>query len=187
MDMEYTVVRSKRRTISIEITEDAKLLVRAPMRLSLRDIERFVEDNSDWVENHTAKVSERNRKVDNIDPISENELAVLYTLAEARIPERVAYYADILGVTYGKISVRKQKTMWASCTAKGDLSFNCLLMKAPAHVRDYVIVHELCHRLEMNHSKRFWQHVASVIPDYSKCRKWLREEGVLIMGTAKDV
>ena len=73
------------------------------------------------------------------------------------IPGRVKYYADIIGVTYGKITIRNQKTRWGSCSSKGNLNFNCLLMLMPPEVIDYVVVHELCHRKQMNHSKAFWR------------------------------
>ncbi|MDY3888895.1 MAG: M48 family metallopeptidase, partial [Agathobacter sp.] len=82
------------------------------------------------------------------------------------IPKRVAYFADIMGVDYGRITIRMQKTRWGSCSSKGNLNFNCLLMLAPPEVIDYVVVHELCHRKEMNHSKAFWREVERVLPDY---------------------
>lgn len=84
-------------------------------------------------------------------------------------------------MTYGRISIRKQKTRWGSCSREGNLNFNSLLMMAPPEVLDYVVVHELCHRLEMNHSARFWAQVEKVIPDYRKPRKWLKEHGSQLM------
>ena len=93
------------------------------------------------------------------------------------IPERVEYFAKVIGVTYGKITVRNQKTRWGSCSSKGNLNFNCLLMLAPPEVLDYVVVHELCHRKQMNHSKAFWLEVEKVLPNYKEVRKWLKEEG----------
>ena len=93
------------------------------------------------------------------------------------IPERVEYFAKVIGVTYGKITVRNQKTRWGSCSSKGNLNFNCLLMLAPPEVLDYVVVHELCHRKQMNHSKAFWLEVEKVLLNYKEVRKWLKEEG----------
>ena len=93
------------------------------------------------------------------------------------IPERVEYFAKVIGVTYGKITIRNQKTRWGSCSSKGNLNFNCLLMLAPSEVLDYVVVHELCHRKQMNHSKAFWAEVEKVCPDYKAAKKWLKEEG----------
>ena len=93
------------------------------------------------------------------------------------IPARVEYFAKIIGVTYGRITIRNQKTRWGSCSSKGNLNFNCLLMLAPPEVLDYVVVHELCHRKQMNHSKAFWSEVEKVLPDYKEARKWLKEDG----------
>ena len=93
------------------------------------------------------------------------------------IPARVAEWARQTGVTYGRVTVKKQKTLWGSCSAKGNLNFNCLLLRCPEDVMDYVIVHELCHRRELNHSPRFWAEVERILPEYRKPLKWLRTEG----------
>ena len=93
------------------------------------------------------------------------------------IPARVAYFAPLVGVTYGRITIRNQRSRWGSCSSKGNLNFNCLLMLAPPEVLDSVIVHELCHRLEMNHSKRFYDEVLRVYPAYHRWNKWLKEHG----------
>lgn len=97
------------------------------------------------------------------------------------IPERVAYFAPKVGVTYGRITIRNQRSRWGSCSSKGNLNFNCLLMLAPPRVLDSVIVHELCHRLEMNHSKRFYAHVLRVFPEYYSYHAWLKEHGPGLM------
>ena len=96
------------------------------------------------------------------------------------IPERVEYFSKLMGVTYGRITIRNQKTRWGSCSSKGNLNFNCLLMMTPPEVIDYVVVHELCHRKEMNHSKQFWSEVEKVLPDYKKAEKWLKDEGKVL-------
>ena len=177
----YELIRSRRRTVSVEITEEAKVVVRAPNRMPLHEIEGFVQTNADWILKHVDKAEKRNKRAKDRAPVSRNEILALTDLALAEFPDKVKHYAEILGVTYGKISVKHQKTLWGSCNRNGDLSFNCLLMKAPEHVRDYVIVHELCHRKEMNHSKAFWKCVEEVIPDYRECRKWQKEDGAMIM------
>lgn len=156
-------------------------MVRAPMRTPGYEIERFIEEKDAWIRKHMEKAEDRLRKEKDIEPVGRWELKDLKEEALRVMPGKVRHYADILGVTYGRINVRNQKTLWGSCSVKGNLSFNCMLMKAPERVVDYVIVHELCHRLEMNHSGRFWALVGSVIPDYKECRRWLRDEGSLYL------
>ena len=86
-------------------------------------------------------------------------------------------YAAKIGVTYEHISIRAQKTLWGSCTAEGNLNFNCLLVLLPERVERYVVVHELCHRKEMNHSQKFWREVEKILPDYRELRKQLKNDG----------
>ena len=96
-------------------------------------------------------------------------------------PERVSYYAREIGVDYGRITIRQQKTRWGSCTSEGNLNFNWLLMLAPPEILDYVVVHELCHRKEMNHSAAFWREVEHILPDYRERKKWLKDNGWYLM------
>ncbi|MBR2187880.1 MAG: M48 family metallopeptidase, partial [Eubacterium sp.] len=113
----------------------------------------------------------------NVEKLTMEEIQELAAQALRVIPQRVAYYAPKVGVTYGRITIRNQRSKWGSCSSKGNLNFNCLLMLAPDEVVDYVVVHELCHRIEMNHSKAFWELVERVLPDYRSSRKWLKEHG----------
>jgi predicted metal-dependent hydrolase len=93
------------------------------------------------------------------------------------IPARAAFYAPLIGVTFGRITIRFQRTRWGSCSSKGNLNFNALLMLAPPEVLDSVVVHELCHRKEMNHSERFYREVLRVFPEYHRWHGWLKENG----------
>lgn len=120
-----------------------------------------------------------------LTPMTSDEIRRLAEKALIYIPERVRYYAPLVGVTYGRITIRNQRTRWGSCSSKGNLNFNCLLMLAPTKVIDSVVVHELCHLKEMNHSKRFYDEVLRVFPEYYMCHKWLKENGARIM--AKNV
>ncbi len=97
--------------------------------------------------------------------------------AKEYFPKRVAYYHQQTGGNYTKITIRDQKTRWGSCSSSGTLSFNYRLMYAPPRVLDYVVVHELCHLTHMNHSKDFWNMVASIMPDYKSYRQWLKDHG----------
>ena len=96
-------------------------------------------------------------------------------------PVRGSYYLRNIGVDYGIITIREQKTRWGSCTSEGNLNFNWLLMLAPPEILDYVVVHELCHRKEMNHSAAFWREVEHILPDYRERKKWLKDNGWYLM------
>ena len=172
----YRVIRSARKTIAIQITPEAEVVVRCPNRMRMEDIQRFLDSKSGWIAAHLA------RQKPKLPAFSEEELQSLARRALTVIPGRAAYFAPIVGVTYGRITIRSQHTRWGSCSSKGNLNFNCLLMLAPPEVLDYVVVHELCHRKEMNHSARFWAEVERVLPDYQARRKWLKDNGGALIG-----
>ena len=178
--MECKIIRSRRKTISMEVTMDG-LLIRAPLRTSSFQIEKFVSQHRKWAENHILELNETKRQLSGMPELTEKEIENLTKKAQELIPERVRYYAPKVGVTYNRITIRHQHTRWGSCSSQGNLSFNCLLMLTPPEVTDSVVVHELCHRKEMNHSKRFYDEVLRVFPEYWKCWKWLRDHGSLLM------
>lgn len=184
--MEIEVKRSNRKTMVLEITKEAKVLVRAPYGMPMAEIKRFVMEKSDWIEKHMEKMLEKQQEYSNQEKLTNEEIQKLARQALEILPKRVEYYAKIIGVTYGRITIRNQKTRWGSCSAKGNLNFNCLLMLTPEEVQDYVVVHELCHRKEMNHSKQFWNEVEKIVPDYRERRTWLKEHGGEIIAKMKD-
>lgn len=177
--MKYKLIRSKRRSVGIEIKPDLQVIVRAPYGITRAEIDSIVYRKEEWIVKHLELMRKKaeERQSQPQTQLSPQELRALADEACRVIPERVAYYAAILGVSYGRITIRNQKTRWGSCSAKGNLNFNCRLMRMPAEIVDYVVVHELCHRLEMNHSARFWALVERIIPDYKMRRKWLKENG----------
>ena len=174
------LIRSRRKTLSLQISTDGRLIIRAPLRLPQKDIDRFVQSKAEWIEKHLAEIDSRPA----VPALSMEEIRQLAEHAAEYIPERVRHYAPIAGVTYGKIGIRCQKKRWGSCSSKGDLSFNCLLMLAPPEVIDSVVVHELCHRKEMNHSPRFYAEVLRVFPEYRKWDGWLKKNGEDILRRA---
>ncbi len=178
--MEYEVIRSRRKTLSAEIRNN-RLIVRAPLRVSDKEIALFLQKNQKWIEKNLVKAEEKQKELNTVPKLTPEELRSLADRALRVIPERVAHYAPLIGVTYGRITVRNQRTKWGSCSAKGNLNFNCLLMLAPPEVLDSVVVHELCHRKVMNHSDGFYAEVLRVYPDYRKWEKWLKENGQRLM------
>ena len=183
--IEYKLIRSSRRTIGLEIRPDGELIVRAPHRASIREIEKIILEKKDWIIKHqllaAKKAGEREEMLSKLDPFTFEEIQELADKMQADFPPRVRQYAEKIGVRYGRITIRLQKTRWGSCSSKGNLNFNCLLMLAPKEVQDYIIVHELCHRIEMNHSPRFWELVETYMPNYKESEKWLKTEGRKLM------
>lgn len=173
----YRIVRSDRKTLSLEITPAGEVLVRSPRRLSGAAIDRFVKSKEGWLRSRLAKYQSRPA----LPALTEGELAELKARAREEFSALAAKWAPRLGVTYGKITIRAQKSRWGSCSAQGNLNFNCLLMLSPPEVREYVAVHELCHRKHMNHSGAFWAEVARALPDYEARRRWLKEQGSALL------
>lgn len=179
--MEVTVIRSNRKTLSIQVNPDLTVTVRAPQYASRKDINRILKEKENWIFKCVEQIKKEQNELQQIGCLTEKEIHKLADKALKYIPERVKYYAEIIGVSYGKITIRHQKTRWGSCSSKGNLNFNCLLMLAPKEVIDYVVVHELCHRKEMNHSKAFWREVEHILPNYRESACWLKKEGRVIM------
>ena len=119
--------------------------------------------------------------MDRTGKLSESELKEITKKAKKIIPIKVAYFADKMGVSYGRISIRHQRTRWGSCSSEGNLNFNALLMLMPNELVDYVVVHELAHRKELNHSKRFYGVVESFLPDYKNREAQLKEVGAKVI------
>lgn len=173
--MDYQLIRSRRKTLCLEIRPDGALLVRAPARMPKREIDSFLLSKADWIQKHLPKAPP-------LPQFTPEEIAAFSRETANLLPEKVAHYAAALGVSYGRITVRCQKTRWGSCSSRGNLSFHCLLSRMPEPVFDYVVVHELCHRKHMNHSAAFWAEVAAILPDYKACRDWLKQEGGALLG-----
>jgi predicted metal-dependent hydrolase len=177
----YRVIRSCRKTLSLEITPQGEVLVRAPLRTSEAAIRGFVEGKQRWIGTHLALVRERMAATADVPHLTEAEREALRAQARPVLEARVAHFAPLAGVSWGKITIRTQRSRWGSCSAQGNLSFNALLLLTPPEVLDYVVVHELCHRKEMNHSPRFWAEVEKLVPDWKARRLWLRHSGGALM------
>lgn len=172
--MQYQLIRSTRRTMAVEI-RNGMLLVRAPYSATRADVEQMLRDKRGWIEKHLRLSQERAFAAQSVSPLTSAELKSLVQSAKIYIPQRVRYFAQLIGVQPGKITIRSQRTRWGSCSAKGNLNFNCILMLTPQEVIDSVIVHELCHLKEMNHSDRFYREVLRVFPDYRTWHGWLKD------------
>ena len=177
------LVRSSRKTLAVQIRAEGTVIARAPLRMSKDRILCFLSEKASWIRMQQGKMQERENMRQqariHLDAAQEKELR---ERAKSVLAQRTAYFARQIGVTYGRITVRDQKTRWGSCSQTGNLNFNFRLILAPLEVLDYVVVHELCHRRQMNHFAQFWPEVARVLPDYRERKAWLTENGWRLMG-----
>ncbi len=175
--MTYQWIRSGRRSTAIQIDENGEIIVRTPYHVSRARVEKILEEKKEWILKNQKKAKEaQSRKIEITEEVRREGIEKALTV----FPERVEHYARLMGVSYGRITIREQKTRWGSCSGKGNLNFNWKLVLVPAEILDYVVVHELAHRKEMNHSRDFWRIVERMMPDYQERRKRLRGyEGML--------
>ena len=170
--MEYTLIRSRRKTLAIEITREAKLVVRAPLRCSKAQIERFLTEKQGWIESHLAKMEARNRA--HPEPTAEEE-AALRQQAKRVLPQLVEKWAAVMAVEPAGITSTGARTRFGSCSPKNRLCFSWRLMQYPEEAVDYVVVHELAHIRHHNHSPAFYGLVEQYMPDYRRRRALLRD------------
>ena len=160
-----SVVRSARKTIGLQVCENGDAVLRIPNQLSADALQKFLDSEHAWIWKKVEQMQPRmeQRQETGAVPVGELSSDELEKIKK-KIESRVNAYKKVMGVTIGWITIRNQKTRWGSCSSKGNLNFNCLLMLTPPEVLDYVVVHELCHRKQMNHSKAFWAEVGEGVP-----------------------
>lgn len=184
MNRTIKLIRNDRRSISIEINTNCEIIVRAPYKMKNSDIEKFIHSRSSWIESHLSEMRERISS-ENMTAFTDNELEKMKLSLPGKLNPRLTYYSKLIGVSYAKVSIRTMTSRWGSCTGTKNLCFNVLLDCVPEHILDYVVVHELCHLKEMNHSAMFWKLVEEQIPDYNECRAWLRDKGTSLIHRLK--
>lgn len=199
------IIRSNRRTLGLEVTRDGLVKARLPMRLPVREAILFIEEHRDWILRKRAEVQRRreennrrrrqqgaqpwqpgqdvgagNAGIENAETQATVPLLADLTIAQKaqikqKFQEKTRKFATKMGVTYGRITIRAQRTRWGSCSSKGNLNFNYLLYYLPEELMEYVVIHELAHRKHMNHSSYFWREVERYCPDYRQRRARLRD------------
>lgn len=222
--IDCSIVKKKRKTISIKITENGGVAVSAPLNLSNARIEELLRNKTNWIISKidtvkaSAKIRHNILEADNLKLLGEDFKLNIYDTEERVVrvlfkdkqfyvyspknmysdcdmyikeaitnwykkqasliyTQRAEYYSKLLNVHYNKISIKEQKTRWGSCSSKGNLNFNWRVIMAPIEIVDYLVVHELCHLVHMNHSKDFWALVGGILPNYQNHRDWLKANG----------
>src|SRR3989338_413093 len=169
----YTHKVSKRsRGVRLAVHGDGSVVVTAPRWICKRMVQRFVVEKSDWILDKLRRVSTRPKKI--LDTRSRSEYLEHKERARILVARRLEYFNAQYGFAYKRISIRNQKTRWGSCSKQGNLSFHYKIAFLPENLADYIVVHELCHLKEMNHSKQFWDLVARALPDHKERRKQIR-------------
>lgn len=171
MKHDYTVIRTKRKTMALEITADCRLLVRAPMRAAAGEIERMVASHTDWIEKHLER--QHQRQASRPEPTPE-DIAHLKERAGTELPGRVAHYAALMRLQPADITITGAKKRFGSCSPKNRLCFSYYLMRYPDAAVDYVVVHELAHIRHKNHGKAFYALIETILPDYRDRKKLLK-------------
>lgn len=214
------IIRTRRRTIALEIARDAQLIVRAPYKTPMDFIERVVFKKRFWIKEKQEFVKERCKKIVSkefvsgegflylgetykLEFVEASDMPIVFNngfqishqyvnitkeiltawykeQAYQKISERAGWYSSLSGLKYNKIKISDAQRRWGSCSAKGNLNFSWRLIMAPLRVIDYVVVHELAHLEEKNHSKAFWNKVRIMLPDYEQYRDWLKENRQLL-------
>ena len=168
--MEYKLIRSARRTLAAEIARGGEIIVRAPLKMPLMHIEKFLSDN----ERRILKAVENAKNSRPSYSKDDAEAEMLIDRARKIIPQRVEHFAKIMGVEPKGISITSAQKRFGSCSSRGRICFSFNLVQYPGEAIDYVVVHELAHLVELNHSKEFWKTVEKYMPDYKKRRAMLK-------------
>jgi hypothetical protein len=169
------IIRSRRRTIALQILPDGSLIVRAPHRVPLPAIHEIVGQKSSWIEKKQEWLRTKYK------PPVKIEFPALYRQqAFTYISQRAKVLAETLNFEYQKLSITNATTRWGSCSGKKTINFSWRLILTPVNIIDYVIIHELVHLKEPNHARGFWQKVAELFPDYREARRWLKDNHHLL-------
>ncbi len=213
------IIRSKRSTLSLQITEDSELVIRAPYKMSKKAIYRVIVKYKDWIEKKQKEMAKRSKRLEHkftdkeeffylgnryeLQIVKDQKVPLIFDdgfflserhLNDAKeillewykvksyeiIFDRVTFYASKYGFKYEKFRITNAQKRWGSCSSNGNLNFSWKLVMAPLDIIDYVVIHELVHLIERNHSKSFWEKVRMICPEYEKYHDWLKENGYLL-------
>lgn len=170
MKYDYELIRSDRKTLGLQV-KDSRVIVRAPRRVTLQQIERFVREHEDWIENALSRQAAK--QAAHPEPTAA-ERAEYIRLAKEVLPQRTAYWAERMGLSPTQIRITSARRRFGSCSSEGHICYSWRLMQYPPEAIDYVVVHELAHLKYMNHSPAFHALVARYLPDHKARRALLK-------------
>lgn len=170
--MKYTLIRSNRKTVALQINAEGELIVRAPMRFSERKISKLVEEHASWIEKKTAESIERKN---NHPELSKEEIAAYKKEARELLPTLTKKYAEIMDVEYSTVKITSAQKRFGSCSGKNGICYSYILMQYPIEAIEYVVVHELAHTVHHDHGRAFYDLIARYLPDYKQREKLLKK------------
>lgn len=169
--IKYSVIRSKRKTLSLQVNDKCEVIVRAPLRYPESKINEFVKEHTAWIEKAVLRQKQNSFK---FDSLTEGDIEILKNRLREYLPGKLDYYSELMGVRHNGYKVTSARKRFGSCSGRNTLCFSYILMLYPEEAIDYVIVHELAHIRYHNHSKDFYRFIESVIPDYNVRQRLLR-------------
>lgn len=169
--IKYSVIRSKRKTLSLQVNDKCEVIVRAPLNYPELKIDEFVKEHTAWIEKAVLRQKQNSLK---FDSLTESDIEFLKNRLREYLPGKLDYYSELMGVRHNGYKVTSARKRFGSCSDKNTLCFSCILMLYPEEAIDYVIVHELAHIRYHNHSKDFYRFIESVMPDYKVRQRLLR-------------
>ena len=167
--MKYELIRSRRKTMSLEITKDRRLVVRVPLQAKQEAIDAFVAKHEAWAQKHLAAMPPP------LPEFTAEEIAALKRKAAEVLPGKLAYWSDVMGLKPTGMKITTARKRYGSCSGKNSICFSCFLMRYPEEAIDLVVVHELCHIKEKNHGPRFYALLAQYLPDHKERNKLFRQ------------
>lgn len=189
-EIPYEILYSRRKTISLEVTAKGQVRLRLPLGCHRQEGILFLEQRTEWLLQALQKMQKRQelllRQQAQVPQITPEQVSRLRLRAKEELTAKADLFAAKMGVTYAKLTVKDQKTRWGSCSARGNLNFNWRIILAPEPVTDYVVIHELAHRIHMNHSEAFYRTVEAVMPDYREQVRWLKTQGAVLMQAGRN-
>ncbi len=177
LQVQMTLTRSSRKTVGLKINNSRNITLTFPRQFTDSDIEDFLEKRRCWIDHYVVKARLRELETEDLPRLTYDDLRQLANATLSLLQPLLDEYIPLLRVSVKRVTVKAQRTRWGSCSAKGNLNFNCLLALTPDYVQRYIVVHELCHLLHMNHSPAYWMEVARILPDYQMAEDWIKEEG----------
>lgn len=171
--MDYKRVECRGKTLSLHIDETLQVVVRAPRWVPKAEVDRFVRSHESWIQKATERQRRRNEQE---ALLTEKRITELKALAKAELPRRTAYFAKIMGVTPKSVKITSAKKRFGSCSGQNGICYSWRLMLYPSEAIDYVVVHELAHIRQKNHSPAFYREIEKILPDYKARAKLLKDK-----------